>query len=512
MGRNRRARAIMVQGTTSHAGKSVLAAALCRIFAQEGLRVAPFKAQNMSLNSFATPEGGEIGRAQAVQAEAAMIAPTVEMNPILLKPEGEGRSQVVVMGEPTESASAREYYRMKTSLWPVVVEALDRLRAHHDLVVIEGAGSPAEINLRANEIVNMRVARHAKAPVILVGDIDRGGVFASLVGTMELLEPEEREMVKGFVINKFRGDPSLLDTGLEMLRRRTGVPVLGVLPYFSHIHIPEEDSLGIPQGSGGDASPVLDIAVVRLPHIANFDDFDPLRREPGVELRYVSEARSLGVPDLIIIPGSKTTIQDLHWLRESGLAAAVLASRKRGTPVIGICGGYQMLGARVLDPDGVESRHAGAEGLGLLPVTTVFHGAKATQQTEARVAATRGLLEDCEGVGLKGYEIHMGTTDVAPSSTPFNVLRRSGRPAEAAEGALDAEGKVLGSYMHGLFHNDALRHRLLARLASWKGVSLPPSTVATDSGEEFDKLADFVRRHLDMDAVRSIAGLGGVAP
>ena len=506
MTREELSRVIMVQGTTSHAGKSVMAAALCRIFAQDGLRVAPFKAQNMSLNSFATPDGGEIGRAQAVQAEAAMVAPTVDMNPILLKPEGQGRSQVVVMGEPETSASAQGYYKMKSQLWPIVTGALDRLRGEFEVVVIEGAGSPAEINLREHEIVNMRVATYAQAPVLLVADIDRGGVFASIVGTMELLQPQERALIEGFIINKFRGDPSLLDSGLDMLLERTGVPVLGVLPYFTHIHLPEEDSLGL-RGGEESHSRVLDIAVIRLPHIANFDDFDPLKREDAVGLRYVSKGDELGEPDLIIIPGSKTTMDDLQWLKEGGLEGQLLARRSKGVPVIGICAGFQMLGARIADPQGVESSGKLIQGLGLLPITTCFQQRKATQQVEATVRRGHGLLTDCSGAGLKGYEIHMGETEIEGASAPFTVTLRSGQAVDGAEGAMDAEGLVLGTYLHGLFHNDDLRRGLLGWLAARKGATLPPSSLTMDSGKEFDELAALVRGHLDMAAVYRMTGL-----
>ena len=318
------AKVVMVQGTSSHAGKSVLATALCRIFAQDGFKVAPFKAQNMSLNSYATPDGGEIGRSQAVQAAAAMTVPRVEMNPVLLKPEDNRRSQVVVMGRPRAVASAREYYELKSGIWDEVTAALERLRVDLDVVVIEGAGSPAEVNLRQHDIVNMRIALHAGAPVLLVGDIDRGGVFAQLVGTMALLEPQERALVKGYVINKFRGDQSLLAPGPDYLLERTGIPVAGVLPYFLDIHIPEEDSLGLAPRPSDDGQASLDFAVMRLPHIANFDDFDPLVREPEVLLRYVSRAREFGHPDLVIIPGSKTTAADLEWLRAQGLAECIV--------------------------------------------------------------------------------------------------------------------------------------------------------------------------------------------
>lgn len=501
---------LMVQGTASHAGKSLTATALCRIFAQDGLRVAPFKAQNMSLNSFVTPDGGEFGRAQAVQADAARVAPSVEMNPILLKPEGGRRSQVVVMGKPMRVASAREYYTMKPALWPIVTQALDALRAQYDIVVIEGAGNPAEINLKEQEIVNMRVARYANAPVLLVGDIDRGGVFASLFGTMALLEPQERALVKAFVINKFRGDPSLLDPGLDMLRERTGVPFAGVVPYFTDIHIPEEDSLGLdpPQAQADAQDAPLDIAVIRLPRIANFDDFDPLRREPCALVRYVASAADLGAPDLIVLPGSKTTVADLDWLRRVRLDAAVIARRRAGTPLIGICGGYQMLGRRILDPDGVESDAPETRGLGLLPSTTLFAPDKATHQVRAKVAAAdkeTGLLAGCAGADIVGYEIHMGRTS-GEGAAAFRVAERSGVAADSPDGALDADGLTLGTYIHGLFHNHALRRAMLMWLAARKGVTLPDGAIV-DLDAEYDKLADLVRRSLDMRMVYEMAGL-----
>ena len=516
MGARTQGKVLMVQGTTSHAGKSLMATALCRIFAQDGLRVAPFKAQNMSLNSFVTPDGGEFGRAQAVQAEAARVAPTVEMNPILLKPEGNRKSQVVVMGKPTRVASAREYYEMKLRLWPLVTRALDTLRAQYDVVVIEGAGSPAEINLKEHEIVNMRVARYANAPVIIVGDIDRGGVFASLVGTMALLEPEEQALVKAFVINKFRGDPSLLDSGFVMLRERTGVDVAGVIPWFDDIHIPEEDSLGLDTSqSQWDArdDECLDIAVMRLPRIANFDDFDPLRQEARVRLRYVSGADEMGAPDLILLPGSKTTVSDLEWMRDSGIADAVIARRRNGTPVIGICGGYQMLGERILDPDGVESTIAETQGLGLLPLTTTFAATKTTHQVRGKVAASKGLLSGCDGGIVTGYEIHMGQTSLAVSGqgaggsvAPFRITERSGSVTNSPDGALDTDGLTLGTYMHGLFHNHSLRHSLLTNLARRKGIALPEGAIL-DLDAEYDKLAALVRRSVDMGAVYGMVGM-----
>ena len=357
------AKTLMIQGTASSAGKSLLVAALCRIFHQDGVRVAPFKAQNMALNSFVTREGHEMGRAQVVQAQAAGLEPHVDMNPILLKPEQDARSQVVVMGKPWAALAAGEYYRRKGELWSVVTAALDRLRERYDLVVIEGAGSPAEINLRESDIVNMAVARYARAPVLLVGDIDRGGVFAALVGTMVLLEEGERRLIKGFVINKFRGDVTLLHDGLTMLEERTGVPVLGVVPFIRDLQIAEEDSVALDgvsqagdrgQGTGEKGQGIsdkVDIAVIRLPRISNFDDFDALALEEGVQVRFVDDPDRLGHPQAVILPGTKSTIADLLWLRRVGLARAICALAENGIPVVGICGGYQMLGRTISDPN-----------------------------------------------------------------------------------------------------------------------------------------------------------------
>ncbi|MBM3947257.1 MAG: cobyric acid synthase, partial [SAR202 cluster bacterium] len=476
------ARVIMVQGTASHVGKSVLVTALCRILRQDGFRVAPFKAQNMSNNSYVTPEGGEIGRAQAAQAEAAGVEPSVQMNPVLLKPEADSRSQVVLLGKPLVTASAREYYGMKTRLWEVVTRSLDSLRSRYDVVVVEGAGSPAEVNLRENDIVNMRVARHANAPVLLVADIDRGGVFASLIGTMDLLEPEERALVRGLVVNKFRGDPSLFTSGVAFLERRTGVPVAGVLPYYREIRIPEEDSVALEQRPAPRPA-VLDVAVVRLPRISNFDDVDPLAREPAVSLRYVESADELGSPDLVIIPGSKSTVADLDWLRRTGVAEGIEALARRGTAVIGICGGYQMLGRRILDPSGAESPVGESDGLGLLRVTTTFAVTKQTHRVRASVLPpSMGLLsgvdtpDACE---VMGYEIHMGHTAREEDERPaFRLLERSGAPSEELDGAVSESGWVLGCYIHGLFHNGPLRGALVRTLCERKGVPLPRPRVA----------------------------------
>ena len=417
-------RVLMVQGTASHVGKSVLVAALCRIFRQDGFSVAPFKAQNMSNNSYVTADGGEIGRAQAVQAEAAGVDPTVEMNPILLKPESDSRSQVVVLGKPGRSVGPGYYARAKPRLWQVVRRSLDKLRGQYDLVVIEGAGSPAEINLKRTEMVNMRVVRYAGAPVLLVGDIDRGGVFASLVGTLELLEPEERSLIKGFIVNKFRGDLELLSPGLEWLEERTGVPVAGVVPYYHDIQIPEEDSVSLERRQSMKATRdyLIDIAVIGLPHISNFDDFDPLGREPGVRLRYVEAGDELGTPDMVVLVPGKTTMSDLEWLRRQGIAEGIRSLRRGGTVVLGICGGFQMMGKRILDPHRVESGREATEGLGLLPVTTIFATTKETHRVVGEVMANSGVLRGARGLPVEGYEIHMG----APSSTA------GGRPLRTA--------------------------------------------------------------------------------
>lgn len=503
----------MVQGTASHVGKSVLVSALCRIFRQDGFRVAPFKAQNMSNNSYVTRDGGEIGRAQAVQAEAAGVEARVEMNPVLLKPEADHIAQVVRMGRPMVSAQVRDYFGLKAQLWESVHTSLDALRRDYDVVVIEGAGSPAEINLKATEIVNMRVALYAGAPVLLCGDIDRGGVFASLVGTMELLEPEERERVKAFIINKFRGDASLLTDGLTMLEERTGIPVAGVVHHYRDIHIPEEDSvaLDIPvRDPSVEREALLDVAVIQLPHISNFDDFDPLAREPGVRLRYVNSVDGFGQPDLVILPGSKTTIPDLHWLEVQGLADAVRRRHREGGSIVGICGGYQMLGTHLYDPDGIESSLTEMAGLGLLPLTTVFAGTKETHRIRGQVVEARGLLSGARDENVGGYEIHMGRTTGEGIGLPFRIDDRTDvavTPDTAYDGAMDDSGRVLGTYIHGLFHNGAVRRAMIGELARLKGVALaePGQESAVDA--EFDKLADWVRGSLDMDLIYAMTGL-----
>ena len=504
------AKTLMVQGTASSVGKSTLVTAFCRIFRQDGWDVAPFKAQNMSLNSFVTGDGGEMGRAQVTQAEAVCVEPTVEMNPILLKPEGDRRSQVVVLGKPLAALEAVDYFARKAQLWPVVTASLDNLSARYQALVIEGAGSPAEVNLREWDIVNMRVARYCGAPVLLVADIDRGGVFAAIVGTLELLEPEERALVKAVVINKFRGDLSLLTPGIDWLEERTGIPVAGVIPYYRDIQIPEEDSVPLERRQRMKARQdyLLDIAVIALPHISNFDDCDPLDQEEGVRLRYVESGDNLGAPDLMVLPGTKTTIADLEHLRRTGLADELVALANTGTPVIGICGGYQMLGERLLDPEGIESRQPEALGLGLLPVTTTFSRVKLTRQVAGRVIERSGLLRRAEGLGLRGYEIHMGQSVSADAPTPFVIERSSGVLCHEEEGSTANGGNVLGTYVHGLFHNHDFRRALLTELASRKGLTLKLTHSVVSKEEEYDKLADHIRANLDMDLIYRVAGLG----
>ncbi len=494
----------MVQGTASSVGKSVIVAALCRIFRQDGYRVAPFKAQNMALNSFVTREGGEIGRAQAVQAAAAGIEPSVHMNPVLLKPEADARSQVIVLGKVAKNLPASEYYDYTPYLVGVIESSLARLRAGYDIVVIEGAGSPAEINLKDKEIVNMRVARMAQAPVLLAGDIDRGGVFASIVGTLELLTEEERGLVRGLIINKFRGDLSLLKPGLDFLEQKTGKPVLGVIPWFRDISIAQEDSVYLDERAG----PVgrgLNVMVLRLPHISNYDDFDPLE-EAGCAVRYVTQPEELEGADLVIVPGTKSTIADLNFLRERGLDKVIMRLAKCGTPVAGICGGYQMLGKAIKDPGGVESPQETVRGLGLLDTETVFCSEKTTSQVKARVVAGKGLFAGLAGLEVTGYEIHMGQTEGKAERAVFQVFETPAGGAAYPDGAFSESLPVFGTYIHGLFHNAGFTSALLDRVRRLRG--LPPvETNIIDHDRQYDELARVVRRSLDISQVYRIAGL-----
>jgi adenosylcobyric acid synthase len=515
------AQVVMVAGTGSHVGKSVLAAALCRMYARRGLRVAPFKAQNMALNSFVTAEGGELGRAQAYQADAAGIEPHVDMNPILLKPSSQTGSEVIVLGRPVGHMSVREYHAYQRQVWPVVTAALDRLRAANDLIVVEGAGSIAEINLRDHDIVNMKVALYARAPVLLVADIDRGGVFASLFGTVELLEPEERALVRAFVINKFRGDASLLDSGIRFLEERTAIPTLGVIPYLSDWRGDEEDSLGIEDRQRRTKpNAAVRIAVVRLPFISNYTDFDALSDEQDVSVVFVTSPRELEGKAAIILPGTKSTIDDLRWLRESGLADAIVAKAAEGVPVVGICGGYQMLGKVILDPNRVESTVFSAQGLGLLDIETVFGGDKRTVRVTGELT---GAGIGPEGTPVSGYEIHMGRSRRGPSARPLLRLKKRGGHVGTAgsdrdshdEGAVSLDGTVFGSYVHGLFDHLAVRDRFLNSLRRTAGLPEKARAEAQSSGEpvragtaSIDRLTDHISDYLDTNLLATIVGMG----
>lgn len=489
----------MVVGASSSAGKSLLTAALCRIFARRGVRVAPFKAQNMSNNAAVCPDGAEIGRAQYVQAVAGGVAPTADMNPILLKPEADAQSQVVVMGKPWRSLPAGQYYRHKQEMWGIVTAAMDRLRDAYDLVIIEGAGSPVELNLKAGDIVNMAVALYAQAPVLLVGDIDRGGIFAQLLGTLWLLPDDERTLVRGLIVNKFRGDPALFVDGIRILEDKGGVPVLGVVPWIRDVGVSEEDAVALDTRSEAGAGHAVDIAVVHLPHIANFDDFDPLAREPGLRLRYVSTLAELASPDAVILPGTKSTVSDLAWLHASGLASALHRHVASGKPLVGICGGYQMLGRSIRDPHHVESDAEETAGLGLLPVVTVFAGDKATHQARAVVRGGPGWLAACTGQPVQGYEIHMGRSEGA--SPWLELTERSGRAVSVPDGSITDDGRVWGCYLHGLFDNQGLRRAWLSSLG-WQ------ADAATETSQDMDaslnRLADIVERSLDMETLERI--------
>lgn len=492
------AKKIMIQGTMSNAGKSFLTAGLCRVFQQDGYRTAPFKSQNMALNSYITEDGLEIGRAQAMQAEAAKIRPTVAMNPILLKPTSHTGSQVIVNGEVLADMSAVEYYKRKKEFIPVIRDALKQLEQDYDIVVIEGAGSPAEINLKENDIVNMGLAKLADAPVLLVGDIDRGGVFASLYGTVKLLEEEEQNRIKGLIINKFRGDVEILRPGLVMIEERVKIPVVGVVP-METIDLDDEDSLSerfdrtLP-GQG------IDVVVIRLPHISNFTDFNPWERIPGVSLRYVSQASQLREPDLILLPGTKNTMADLKWMRESGLEGFILRQHEKGTPIMGICGGYQMLGKELRDPEGVESKGQ-MRGMGLLDAVTTFQPQKTRTRIFGRLISNCSLLQFCETDQIFGYEIHMGVTTPGPDSFPL-IRLEDGR----SDGLSNGDGTVFGTYLHGIFDDGTVAFSIAKALAEKKGISLESASWDYEAYREsqYDKLADLVRKSLDMEAIYRI--------
>ena len=499
---------IMLQGTSSHVGKSILTTALCRIFLQDGQRVVPFKAQNMALNSYVTADGLEMGRAQVAQAEAAGLLPMVDMNPVLLKPTGNACSQVILNGRPVGNMSAREYHKgYAIKAFDAVKEALSRLDKAYDTLVIEGAGSPAEINLKDHDIVNMRVAKHLGAPVLLVADIDRGGSLAALVGTLELLDEEERAHVKGLIINKFRGDVSLFTPAIDFLEEKTGKPVLGVIPYIGDLGIDDEDSVSLEEKGTGPSSDKVNIAVVQVPKISNFTDFDSLSREKDAVLYYARRPEELDGADAVILPGSKNTTEDLLFLKEQGWDKALAAFMKKGKPVIGICGGYQMMGDAVVDPDGSESDLGSVEGLHILQGTTTFNREKLTFQVTAECQDLPFVGGSIDARNLTGYEIHMGRTDATGNDLhPFVVTRRSEKPCEVTVGAARRDGWALGHGIHGIFDNDDFRRQFINGLRRQKGwQALPVSLHYREEKEEkYDRLAAVVREALDMPTLTRI--------
>lgn len=496
------AKKVMFQGTSSHVGKSILTTAFCRILTQDGYNTAPFKAQNMALNSYVTRSGGEMGRSTVAQAEAAGVEPIVQMNPVLLKPTGNSCSQVILLGKSVGNYSASDYQnKYSQQAWDSVKKSLDYMETHYDILVIEGAGSPAEVNLKKNDIVNMRIAKECQSPVFLIADIDRGGALASIVGTLELLDEEERKLVKGLVINKFRGDITLLEPALTFLEERTGIPVLGVIPYLDQLGIDDEDSVSLQDMPKDSVMRDIHIAVIQTPKISNFTDFDAFTHEPDVNVRFVQQGDLIGNPDVIILPGSKNTTEDLLYLKHHGYAAEIKELADRGTPVIGICGGYQMLGEKVCDPLHVESDKDEVTGLGLLPYITTMQGEKNTYQVEFNCKNLPFLDMNFSAENLKGYEIHMGETVLTGSGQSlFNIVRRSNAPVDLQDGFINDKHHVFGTYCHGVFDNDHLRRSVINALRKRKG--LHPLDVKFKYREykeaEFDRLAAIVRKHFDM--------------
>jgi adenosylcobyric acid synthase len=510
----------MILGTASHVGKSILTAALGRILADEGLRVAPFKAQNMSLNSAATPDGREIGRAQALQAEACRVTPRAEMNPVLIKPSNDSSAQVVVLGRVWGEVSAADYHQRRVEeLFPLVLQSYRVLAAEHDVVLLEGAGSPAEINLKAHDIVNMRMAQAAGAACLLVGDIDCGGVFASLLGTVELLDPGERALIRGFVVNKFRGDVRLLQPGIDMIEQRIQLPCAGIVPYLPDLGLDEEDSVSLEEGQRArsgwkphdeSSQRPLRVGVVRFPYLANFTDFDALAAEPSVSLAFLNRPEELKKADLLILPGSKQTLNDLQWLRDSGFASALERFAGR-VGVMGICGGMQMMGASIEDPRGAENNGVprADPGLGLLPIDTVLHADKVTRVVRGRIRADSLFGEPLACPDFQGYEIHLGETAYAAGAQPFAQIQRCGEGASRPDGAVSDGRRAFGTYIHGLFNDDYFRHSFLS--AARAACGLDPLEqkvfVHAERDQRIDRLADHVRRALDMNLIHACLGV-----
>ena len=502
------AKKIMFQGTSSNVGKSILCTALCRILYRMGYKTVPFKAQNMALNSYVTKWGDEIGRAQVAQAEAAGIYPIVQMNPVLLKPTGNQSSQVVLMGKPVGVYSAKEYHtHYSLTALDKVKESIAFLDENFEMIVIEGAGSPAEVNLKANDIVNMRIAKMTQAPVFLIADIDRGGAIASIVGTLELLEPEERDLIKGIIINKFRGDIKLLEPALTFIEEKTGKKVVGVIPAIENLDIDEEDSVAL-ENKKNVGSKDIQIAVIQTPKISNFTDFDALNYEPDVSVRFVGPGDIIGTPDLIILPGSKNTLADLTYLKNSGLADEIKELAEKGTPVIGICGGNQMLGTAIYDPHHMEGDIEESEGLGLVNSTTTMKNQKTTHQVTFDVENLHFLNGTFSGSELVGYEIHMGDTKPNDDTVKrcFTITKRSETPITVVDGFIDGRHQVMGTYIHGVFDNDEFRRFIINQLRLRKGLEETPVVFHyfEHKNKAYNRLADIVEEHLDMDYIMTL--------
>jgi len=498
-------KSLMIQGTASSVGKSILTAAFCRIFKQDGYTVAPFKSQNMALNSFITEEGLEMGRAQVVQAEAAGVVPHVLMNPILLKPSTDKKAQVIFMGKVHKNMSAVEYHEFKPELKHMVKDAYKQLSDQYDIVVLEGAGSPAEINLRENDIVNMGMAELSDSPVVLVGDIDRGGVFASIYGTIKLLAEDEQKRIKGVIINKFRGDVEILKPGLDMIEELTGVPVLGVIPY-THLRIEDEDSLSERFKYDQEKEGQLKVEILYLPHVSNFTDFNIFETQEDVNVRYVMRGQSIGDPDLLIIPGSKNTIEDLIYLRNSGLEEQIIRLSRKGKRIVGICGGYQILGNKLSDPLHTESAINDIHGIGLLDVDTVFEAEKTTTQVKGQIHSD--LIEKVYKKDIAGYEIHMGISTLGEKAKPFvEITTRLDEAVSIMDGAISDNGKVFGSYIHGIFDDIDFTRAFLNEIRKEKGLdSIDSQVLSFDEFKEteYNKLADVVRKNVDIDKIYDI--------
>lgn len=497
------ARSLMVMGTASDVGKSVIVTALCRLFANAGIRVAPFKSQNMSNNAAVCLDGGEIGRAQAVQAEACGLEPSVDMNPVLLKPESDRGCQVVVHGQARFRMTTREYKHYREQAWPEIVSSYSRLAEQFEVIVIEGAGGAAEINLRHRDVVNWTVADLADAPVLIVADIDKGGALASLVGTVALLNPAERTRVKGLIINKFRGDPALLYDGLKIIEQHTGVPILGVLPYAGNLEIPEEDGAGLRKGRNPAPDRPIAIGVVVLPRISNYTDFEPFLREPDVSLQYLENPSQVGALDVLCLPGTKSTIADLAWLRARGWEEFITAHQAAGGTVVGICGGCQMMGKTITDPAHIESDIGSVAGLGLLDIETVFEGEKITARVEG--------IHVRSGLALSGYEIHCGRIRRFGAEAPFRICSRNGETPDEIEGAVHDDSQIFGTSIHGVFDAPLFRRHFLNQIRIRKGLapleitgSQDPSTVRSQA---YDRFSQLLKTHLDVSAIASLIGV-----